>query len=144
MHQTLSYNLTVFYRNFSTYTAKRLQELGLHYGALFFVIYVGKHPGCTQAELTNALHVDWGYSQRSIEKLVQDGFMTKERIEGGGRTHRLNLTDQGNQAFQISHQVFFDWDTEKLAVLREEEQIQLFNLLKKVMEQEDNRPCMKP
>ena len=75
---------------------------------------MGKHPGCTPSELTKALHVDWGHSQRSVARLVEDGFMTKERA---GRTHRLNLTAKGQQAFEISHQVFFDWDAQRLFAL---------------------------
>ena len=64
MFQTLAYYATVFHRGFTAYTTQRLQKLGLNFGSLFPVIYVGKHPGCTQAELTAALGLDWGYSQR--------------------------------------------------------------------------------
>ena len=59
MFQTLAYYATVFHRSFVGYTTERLQTLGLSFGSLFPVIYVGKHPGCTQAELTAALHLDW-------------------------------------------------------------------------------------
>lgn len=52
MFQTLAYYATVFHRSFTAYTTQRLQQLGLSFGSLFPVIYVGKHPGCTQAELT--------------------------------------------------------------------------------------------
>ena len=72
MFQTLAYYATVFHRGFTAYTTQRLQKLGLNFGSLFPVIYVGKHPGCTQAELTAALGLDWGYSQRTVTKLVED------------------------------------------------------------------------
>ena len=52
MFQTLAYYATVFHRSFTAYTTQRLQQLGLSFGSLFPVTYVGKHPGCTQAELT--------------------------------------------------------------------------------------------
>lgn len=132
MEQTLSYYSTAFYRDFSAYTAEKLQELGLNYGALFFVIYVGKHPGCTPSELTKTLGLDWGHSQRSIEKLVRGGFLTKERSGGNRRTYQLALTELGGRAFQVSRQVFSDWDQEKLGVLSEDERTQLLRLLKKV------------
>ena len=69
MMQTFAYYATVFYKRFAAYTAGRLQELGLNFGALFLILYVGRHPDCTQAELTEALGLDWGYSQRSIKRL---------------------------------------------------------------------------
>ena len=42
MFQTLAYYATVFHRSFTTYTTQRLQQLGLSFGSLFPVIYVGK------------------------------------------------------------------------------------------------------
>ena len=132
MFDTLAYYSSVLYRHFTHYTGEKLQALGLNYGSLFFLIYVGKHPGCTPSELTKALRVDWGHSQRSGARLVEDGFMTKERA---GRTHRLNLTAKGEQAFELSHQVFFDWDAQRLSVLTQAERDELFALLRKVAAQ---------
>lgn len=141
MFQTLAYYATVFHRSFTAYTTRRLQQLGLNFGSLFPVIYVGKHPGCTQAELTAALGLDWGYSQRCVTKLVEEGFLTREK---SGRAYHLDLSPKGQQAFQVSHQVFFDWDKEVLAALDTEEREQLFSLLAKVSKKEANSTCMKP
>lgn len=128
MFQTLSYYSSVFHKEFVAYTSSKLQKLGINYGSLFFLIYVGKHPGCTPGELTKALNIDWGHSQRSLTKLVDDGFMTKNKT---GRIYHLDLTEKGQQAFQVSHQVFFDWDKEKLSALTDTERKQLFGLLQK-------------
>ena len=129
MFSTLAYCSTVFYRSFVSYTTARLQDLGLNFGSLFLVIYVGKHAGCSQAQLTADLGLDWGYSQRSIARLVQEGFMTREKA---GRSYHLTLSERGQQAFSISHQVFFDWDQASLAPLTREEREELFALLSKV------------
>ena len=90
---------------------------------------MGKHPGCSQAQLTSALGLDWGYSQRSITRLVDEGFLTREK---SGRAYRLGLSARGEEAFALSHQVFFDWDREKLASLEPEERRQLLELLAKL------------
>ncbi len=141
MFQTLAYYATVFHRSFVAYTTQRLQDLGLNFGSLFPVIYVGKHPGCTQAELTAALHMDWGYSQRCITKLVEDGFLTREK---SGRAYHLDLSEKGREAFAVSHQVFFDWDHETLSRLSDTEQQQLFSLLAKAFQKEADPTCTKP
>ena len=91
MFQTLGYYAIAFHRSFTSYTIQRLQQLGLNFGSLFPVLYVGKHPGCTQAELTKALGLDWGYSQRSILRLAAEGFLTREKA---GRVYRLNLSEK--------------------------------------------------
>lgn len=141
MFHTLAYYAIVFHRGFTAYTTQQLQQLGLNFGSLFPVIYVGKHPGCTQAELTAALGLDWGYSQRSITKLVEDGFLTREK---SGRAYHLDLSPKGQQAFQVSHQVFFDWDKEVLAALDPEEREQLLALLAKAMKKEASSTCTIP
>ena len=134
MFQTLAYYATVFHRSFTAYTTQRLQQLGLSFGSLFPVTYVGKHPGCTQAELTAALGLDWGYSQRCITKLVDDGLITKEKA---GRSYQLKLTEKGEEAFRVSHQLFHDWDGQKLCALTEEERSTLLSLLHKIVRKED-------
>ncbi|MDO4453942.1 MAG: winged helix DNA-binding protein [Eubacteriales bacterium] len=132
MFRTLSYYFSIFHKDFVNYTSQKLQTLGLNYGSLFFLIYVGKNPDCTPSELTKALHVDWGHSQRSISKLEESGFLTKEK---SGRSYHLTLTSKGLEAFQLSHQVFFDWDKENLQCLTDEEYKELLKLLQKVVDQ---------
>ncbi len=135
MFQTLAYYATVFHRSFTAYTTERLRQLGLNFGSLFPVIYVGKHPNCTQADLTKALGLDWGYSQRCITRLVEEGFLTREK---SGRAYCLNLSPKGQEAFRISHQVFFDWDSQALSALNKAEQKQLFALLAKATAYNDS------
>ena len=129
MFNTLAYYSSVFYRDFTAYTSEKLEKLGLHFGLLFFLIYVGKHPGATPSDLTQTLRLDWGHPQRCITKLVENGFLTKEKV---GRHYQLNLTDKGREAFEISHQVFFDWDAQHLTALTAEERETLFALLQKL------------
>lgn len=138
MFRTFSYACTVLYRRFTHYTSARLAQWGLSFGTLFFIIYVGKHPGCTQSELTAALHLDWGHSQRTVLKLVESGFLLREK---DGRVYRLNLSERGQQAFAASHQVFFDWDKQALSNLSPEEQTQLVGLLYKALGRNQAPDC---
>ena len=135
MVNTLAYYSTVLSRSFTAYTAHALEQIGLSQGLLYPLLYVGRHPGCTQAELTNALGLDWGYCQRSTLRLVEDGFFLREKQ---GRAYRLTLSEKGLQAFETSHQVFFDWDNDVLQPLSEQERAQLLTLLAKVKEKEAN------
>ena len=130
MFQTVALYIAMLYRDFTAYTSEKLEKLGLHFGLLFFLLYVGKHPGTTPAELTKALHLDWGHSQRCIAKLVDNGFFTKEK---DGRAYHLHLTEKGQEAFAVSHQVFFDWDSQRLGALTPAERQTLLALLQKAM-----------
>lgn len=135
MVNTLAYYSTVLSRSFAAYTAHVLEQIGLSQGLLYLLLYVGRHPGCTQSELTGALGLDWGYCQRSTLRLVEDGFFLREKQ---GRAYRLTLSEKGMQAFQTSHQVFFDWDNEVLQPLSEQERAQLLTLLAKIKEKGAN------
>ena len=129
MKQTLARTITILYKDFVAYTSAKLQELGLNYGSLPFILYVGKHPECTPSELREVLHMDWGYSQRSIVRLAEEGFMVREKH---GRSYQLHLTEQGIKAFEVSHQVFEDWDDLRMEKLSDEEQQLIMSLLGKV------------
>ena len=130
-HKTVSYYAAMLYRSFSAFSGERLQEVGLNFGLLFFIVYIGKRPGCTPSELTKELDLDWGHSQRCISRLVADGFITKEK---SGRCYRLDLTERGQQAFATAHQVFFDWDDTYMTGLTAAEKEQLLALLAKAAE----------
>lgn len=106
---TVSSCILTLHREFAAYTTQRLQELGLSFGLIYFVLYVGKHPDCTPSELTKDLHLDWGHSQRSLNKLAEDGFL-------------------------VCHQVFIDWDAQSLGGLTAQERQQLLTLLQKAVQ----------
>lgn len=128
---TVSSCILTLYRAFAAYTSQYLQEQGMRFGLMYFVIYVGKHPDCTPSELTKDLHLDWGHSQRSLDKLAGDGFLTKEKV---GRSYRLKLTQQGEAAFVACHRVFTDWDAQNLDGLTAQERQQLLTLLQKAVQ----------
>ena len=137
MHETFSFYSSTFYRSFAAYTTRRLQPLGLNFGSLFLLLYVGRHPDCTQSQLTQALGLDWGHSQRCVTHLVETGFMTREK---SGRAYHLALSEKGQRAFSVSHQVFFDWDEQILAPLTQGERQQLLALLAKAAQKQDKEP----
>ena len=127
MKHTLSYFSGVLYRDFVCSTSEQLDALGLHRGSLPFLLYLGKHPGCTPTELTKALHMDWGHTQRSLDRLEQAGFLSRRKE---GRSYRLTLTDSGAQAVALCRQSFHDWDDRILGDLPLEQR----SLLLKTME----------
>ena len=131
MRETAAFQIMTLYRDFLSYTTERLKTLGLRFGQMPFILFIGKHPGCTQADLTRALGLDWGYSQRSIAKLAEQGFKRKEYDEEKAG-NCLSLTAKGENVFDASHQVFSDWDQSRTGILSEEEKETLIRLLCKI------------
>lgn len=133
MKRSVAFLTAVLYRDFVAYSTGELKKLGVSYGQLPFLMYLNKHPGCAPAELTSRLHLDWGYSQRSITRLVESGFLIKKRSGAEARTYQLFLTEKGEKALAGIHAVVESWDERKAKRLQQEEQEQLITLLYKLM-----------
>ena len=71
MEQTLAFYINLLRGDFTQFCAQRLKELGLSQGLLYFLLYVGRHPGCSAGELASVIGADSGHTTRSVEKLVQ-------------------------------------------------------------------------
>ena len=128
MKETVAFQIMALYRDFLAYTTGELKRLGLSFGLMPIILYVGKHPRCSQADLTRMLRLDWGYSQRSIKKLVDSGFIRKEYNDGQA-CNCLSLTSAGEEAFASSHAVFQSWDQLHTTSLSPEERDTLLRLL---------------
>ena len=135
MIHSLAYFVTILRKNFTDFCNLQLQEMGLSQGLLFFIIYVGKHPGCTPKELTEALRMDVGHSARTITKLVNGGFLNQTVNPKDHRSHILMLTAEGEKAFQTSYDLFAQWDEEVLEPFSQEEREQLMGLLYRLTNQ---------
>ena len=131
MKETLAFHISALYHDFLAYTTEELKKFGLSFGQMPFIIYVGKHNGCTQAELTRELKLDWGYSQRTVARLVSNDFMIK-KYESEKSCNCLSLTPNGIKAFNACHNVFYSWDSLNAKELSAEEKENLISLLNKI------------
>lgn len=126
MKDTIAFQIVYLYRQFLAYTTAELKKLGLNFGQMPFLLYIGNHSGCTQSDLTSHLRIDWGYCHRSVARLAETGFLRKD--DSG----KLTLTETGDHAFSVCHGLFRDWDEDRLSVLTGEEREQMFLLLNKL------------
>ena len=140
---SLAYFVNVLRKEFVEYCNKRLQALGLMEGQLYFILYVGKHPGCTQKELAQALRMDTGHTTRTLVKLKQNGFLEKEMHQKDKRSHIIRLTEKGKSAFRVSHELLTEWDAEVLQPLNSEERRQLMSLMRRFARGKEGMDCVR-
>lgn len=141
MTHSLAYYVMLLRKDFTEYCSQKLQEIGLSQGLLFFILYIGKHPGCSPKGLGEALKMDSGHVARSLTKLVQAGFIFQEQNQKDRRAHILRLTAKGEEAFELSHALFFQWDREVLKDMDEEEQKLLLGVLERLTEGTSGGNC---
>ena len=129
MQQTLSYCITFLKKDFDRFCGERLAQLGLTRGLLFFLIYIGKYPACSPGALSDALRADSGHTARSVDKLVQSGFVRRARSDAVARAFTLQLTQSGEEAFQSVRSLFAEWDESILAHTPPQEREAALNFL---------------
>lgn len=132
MYQPLSLYITSLKKDFDNFCNKRLQEMELSQGLMFFVIYIGNHPDCSPKDLSAAIKADTGHTTRSVDKLVTAGFVTRKTKETDKRVFQLNLTEKGLNAFIEIKNLFTDWDEIALADISKEEKQLLIKVLSKL------------
>lgn len=142
MFTSFSFAITLLRREFQEYCTQQLGAIGLSQGLVFFLIYVGKHPGCTPGALAQALKMDGGHTARSLTKLEQGGFLQQMPNPRDRRAHLLRLTERGEEAFALCHDLFRQWDETRLQGLDPQERQQLLALLQKLLIDERRNSCV--
>lgn len=133
MEKTLGFYINMLRADFIAFCTEQLKELELSQGLLYFLIYVGKNPGCSPGEMAQKLKADSGHTTRSIEKLVKQGFMTRQKSEQDKRAVVLCLTQQGTEAFAKISGLFSQWEQQRTQHMTEEEVAELKRLLMKTI-----------
>ena len=110
LSQTLAYAVSQLRADFVAFSSRKLEALGITQGLLYFVLYIGRHPGCTPSDLSAALHADSGHTTRSIHKLEETGFVIRKAHPTDRRASVLELTDKGRQTMEASRSMFAEWD----------------------------------
>jgi len=109
--------------------ARQLKLWGLNNAQFDVLAHVGAAEGITQQELADSLLVTKGNVAQLLGRMERRGLIERR---SQGRTNRLFLTDEGRRTFTEvvpAHEALID---DRLSVLSEEEQRQLFELLRKL------------
>ena len=109
--------------------AGQLKLWGLNNAQFDVMAHVGAAEGITQQKLADSLLVTKGNVAQLLDRMQRRGLIERR---SQGRTNRLFLTDEGRRTFAEvvpAHEAMID---DRLSALSEEEQRQLFELLRKL------------
>lgn len=132
MKLSIAMRITLLRRNLVACCTPHLQARGVSTGLLYYVLYVGRNPGCTASEAGRFLQMDAGYTTHAVAKLIQEGFLERRRDEKDRRAHRLYLTEKGQALFADSRTMLEAWGEQTMAGLTGREVEQLNTLLQKL------------
>lgn len=137
MNKTLAYYVSALRKDFVLYCNKELQEIGLSQGLLYFLIYIGKHKGCSPSSIAAGLNADTGHTTRSLDRLTELHFVVRRKNKQDRRAYELHLTKEGEEAFQKARILFKEWDEKILEELGEEKVKLLYELLDEIVTKKD-------
>jgi DNA-binding MarR family transcriptional regulator len=109
--------------------ARQLKLWDLNNAQFDVLAHVGAAEGITQQELADSLLVTKGNVAQLLGRMERRGLIERR---SQGRTNRLFLTDEGRRTFTEvvpAHEALID---DRLSVLSEEDQKQLFELLRRL------------
>ena len=85
-------NLSVLYRNTQKYFDKVLVPYEIGSGQLIFLLCINENEGLTMQELTNMTEVDKGTTTKSVQRLIDQGYIRAVQDEADRRVKRLYTT----------------------------------------------------
>ena len=130
---SLSFYISFLRKNFTEFCSEKLSEMGLSYGQVFIIIFIGKNEACSPKDISKALNLDAGHLNRTLSKLIENNFILQKKNENDRRANIVTLTSKGQEVFKRSYSLFDEWDDLVLSSFTNDEREQLITLIKKLV-----------
>ena len=113
--------ISVLYRYGQSYMNKKMEPFGLNKGQLPVLIFLYKYDGSSQQQLTDYLRIDKGCDAKTIKKLEQEGYVTREIDSSDKRAFNVRLTQKAKDAIPAIREAIYSWEDVMTAGLNDEE-----------------------
>jgi DNA-binding MarR family transcriptional regulator len=89
----------------------RLRPLGLSAGQFPVLMLLAREQNITQETLVRHYHLDKGTIARAVKKLEDNGYIRRITDPGNRRAVRLFLTEKGENALPVLHEINHAWES---------------------------------
>ena len=116
--------ITKIAREVSKFTVQTMKEEGIGTAEFDFIHLVRHHPGITQAQIRESLHIDKGAAARRAARLEEKGYLRREANPADGRSQLLYATEKAQNLKNSKaaiETVFYDWLLEELPAEEQEQ-----------------------
>jgi DNA-binding MarR family transcriptional regulator len=110
-----------------------LSDAGIHAGQDILLYYLSMEDGQTVSSLVEKMCIQQATISNMIDRMVATGMITKEKDASDKRTSRIYITDKGNDAYKQIAKIWKAMETIATKGLSEQQQTQLSELLKQVL-----------
>lgn len=105
----LGKNISFLYRKSQVYINEQLKEYNIVSSEYMYIMATPLEEKVSLTYLSNELAVDPALTTKVVNKLVEKGFMLKERDEQDKRAFKVSLTESGRDIKPKLHEVVNEW-----------------------------------
>jgi DNA-binding MarR family transcriptional regulator len=102
--------ISYLYRYEQIYIGKKIEPYGIGSGQFPFLMRLYREDGINQESLSNYLKIDKGTTTRAIQKLVNEGYVFRQRDEKDKRSYRVFLTEKGKKLEPDLKKIVSEWE----------------------------------
>lgn len=102
--------ISYLYRYEQIFIGKKIEPYGIGSGQFPFLMRLYREDGINQESLSNYLKIDKGTTARAIQKLVDEGYIFRQRDEKDRRSYRVYLTEKGKKMEPDMKKIALEWE----------------------------------
>lgn len=99
------------YRCTQAYMDKKLEKFELTMGTYPYIMVLNRKPGISQNEISKELNVDKAMSARTIKKLIELEYISKEENKDDIRAYKLYITEKGKIVIPEIVKIVNEWSS---------------------------------
>jgi DNA-binding MarR family transcriptional regulator len=101
--------ISYLYRYGQIYIGTKIEPYGIGSGQFPFLMKLYHEDGINQESLSDYLKIDKGTTTRAIQKLVDEGYVFRQRDEKDKRSYRVFLTEKGKKLEPDMRKIVSEW-----------------------------------
>ncbi|AKB79740.1 Transcriptional regulator, MarR family [Methanosarcina horonobensis HB-1 = JCM 15518] len=102
--------ISYLYRYEQIFIGKKIEPYGIGSGQFPFLMRLYREDGINQESLSDYLKIDKGTTARAIQKLVDEGYVFRQRDEKDRRSYRVFLTEKGKKLEPDMKRIASEWE----------------------------------
>jgi len=92
------------------YIGKKIEPYGIGSGQFPFLMRLYREDGINQESLSDYLKIDKGTTARAIQKLVDEGYVFRQRDEKDRRSYRIFLSEKAKKLEPDMKKIASEWE----------------------------------
>lgn len=102
--------ISYLYRYEQIYIGKKIKPYGIGSGQFPFLMRLYHEDGINQENLSDYLKIDKGTTARAIQKLVDEGYVFRQRDEKDRRSYRIFLSEKAKKLESDMKKIASEWE----------------------------------